>query len=541
MASSSSSFASTKRRSQSSPELLLIANDEKKAHRDIVTRSLVLNRTDNNQENNDDEKTNTNEEPPIPVEAVTVITTDSSSSGTRPSLTCENISIHSANSLSRPSTSSNKLEKNEKEKHRGAGSHIQNGAFAHQEANFITVEYDSSDDSGEDTTKNYKRSRFDQWKSKIRTLFRGKEKENDDRENRVQEASDSDDDNITSSDYDKCRDRSRSQSLYGCLRNYVRKEDENESPPKKKTSRSFFAKRSRSRSRNKKPKSQPPDNRTSSDKQCKETDKKRSDYQTTPASNGSHVLTPIEQAELLDTGLPLPAGSNETEGTEAPSQVDASNSIVTQDLYGQFGSHTQNGYIPRTVHTQIDYIHCLVPQLKSILDKPCYWGKIDRYQADALLENKPEGTYLLRDSAQEEFLFSVSFRRYGRSLHARLEQWSHRFSFDAHDPGVYSSDTVTGLLEHYKDPNCCMFFEPMLTTPLPRPNPHSLKELCRGIICSNVTYDAIHLLKLPQNFKEYLREYHYKQRVRVRRFEIDYLPHQTRGRRQTLTNTCISY
>lgn len=52
---------------------------------------------------------------------------------------------------------------------------------------------------------------------------------------------------------------------------------------------------------------------------------------------------------------------------------------------------------------------------------------MDRYEAERLLENKPEGTFLLRDSAQEEFLFSVSFRKYGRSLHARIEQFNHKF------------------------------------------------------------------------------------------------------------------
>lgn len=34
------------------------------------------------------------------------------------------------------------------------------------------------------------------------------------------------------------------------------------------------------------------------------------------------------------------------------------------------------------------------------------------------------GTFLLRDSAQPEFIFSVSFRRYKRTLHARIEQVS---------------------------------------------------------------------------------------------------------------------
>lgn len=95
---------------------------------------------------------------------------------------------------------------------------------------------------------------------------------------------------------------------------------------------------------------------------------------------------------------------------------------------------------------QIDYVHCLVPDLRSITACSFYWGKMDRYEAERLLEGKQEGTFLLRDSAQEEFLFSVSFRKYGRSLHARIEQWNHKFSFDSHDPGVYASETVRMLV-----------------------------------------------------------------------------------------------
>ncbi len=136
---------------------------------------------------------------------------------------------------------------------------------------------------------------------------------------------------------------------------------------------------------------------------------------------------------------------------------------------------------PWKVHTQIDYIHCLVPDLQAITALPCYWGVMDRYQAEALLDGRPEGTFLLRDSAQEDYLFSVSFRRYNRSLHARIEQWNHNFSFDAHDPCVFHSSTVTGLLEHYKDPSACMFFEPLLTAPLHRTFP--FKPSAPGTSC----------------------------------------------------------
>uniref|UniRef100_A0A8C1Y8C4 Homeobox protein prophet of Pit-1-like n=1 Tax=Cyprinus carpio TaxID=7962 RepID=A0A8C1Y8C4_CYPCA len=174
---------------------------------------------------------------------------------------------------------------------------------------------------------------------------------------------------------------------------------------------------------------------------------------------------------------------------------------------------------PWKVHTQIDYIHCLVPDLQAITALPCYWGVMDRYQAEALLDRRPEGTFLLRDSAQEDYLFSVSFRRYNRSLHARIEQWNHNFSFDAHDPCVFHSSTVTGLLEHYKDPSACMFFEPLLTAPLHRTFPFSLQHLARAAICRHTTYDGIGALPLPPTMQDFLKEYHYKQKVRVRWLE----------------------
>ncbi|XP_046866908.1 putative mediator of RNA polymerase II transcription subunit 26 [Drosophila willistoni] len=169
-----------------------------------------------------------------------------------------------------------------------------------------------------------------------------------------------------------------------------------------------------------------------------------------------------------------------------------------------------------TVHSQIDFMHCLVPDLEKIINSSFYWGKMDRYEAERLLEGKPEGTFLLRDSAQEEFLFSVTFRKYGRSLHARIEQSGHKFSFDCHDPCVFTASTVTGLLEHYKDPTCVMFFEPCLTMPLHRRQTFSLQQLARATIVSNTSYDGINQLELPGRLKSYLKEYHYKQKLRVK-------------------------
>lgn len=225
--------------------------------------------------------------------------------------------------------------------------------------------------------------------------------------------------------------------------------------------------------------------------------------------------------DTLDEVVASSSGSGPSFSTESHPDSDSSSSspcsltrgtlVTTENFKPQDGHHR--------AHTQIDYIHCLVPDLLQIINLPCYWGVMDRYEAETLLEGKPEGTFLLRDSAQEDYLFSVSFRRYGRSLHARIEQWNHNFSFDVHDPSVFHAPTVTGLLEHYKDPNSCMFFEPLLSNPIHRTRPFSLQHICRAVISSCTTYDGISALPIPNALKEHLKEYHYKQRVRVRRLD----------------------
>jgi len=172
-------------------------------------------------------------------------------------------------------------------------------------------------------------------------------------------------------------------------------------------------------------------------------------------------------------------------------------------------------------HTQIDYVHHLVPHLADITNCSFYWGKMDRYEAESLLDEKPEGSFLLRDSAQDEYLFSVSFRRYGRSLHARIEEQGHRFSFDCHDPGVFMSRNIPQLLDHYKDPASCMFFEPMLCHPVNRKNPFALQVLSRAAICDQLgNYSHVDNMELPKSLKVYLKEYHYRHKIRVRRYDL---------------------
>ncbi|KAH7693677.1 cytokine inducible SH2-containing protein 5 [Aphelenchoides avenae] len=215
----------------------------------------------------------------------------------------------------------------------------------------------------------------------------------------------------------------------------------------------------------------------------------------------------------LTTGEPLPA--------EPDRRLGRSSGSVSESAHGQLISIDEFN-ARRAVHTTVEYNNVLVPDMVGILSAAYYWGTMDRYEAERLLEGKPEGqtlpipgTFLLRDSAQINYLFSVSFRRYDRTLHARIEHLDGKFSFDIHDSSVFTANKITELIENYKDPSRCLFYEPQLSTPLCRNFVFSLQQLCRAAIASTCTFESVADLPLPPAQKKFLREYHYKQPVRV--------------------------
>ncbi|XP_056397283.1 suppressor of cytokine signaling 4-like [Hyla sarda] len=147
-----------------------------------------------------------------------------------------------------------------------------------------------------------------------------------------------------------------------------------------------------------------------------------------------------------------------------------------------------------------------IPELWTATTLPYYWGALNKYQADILLLGHPDGTFLLRNSSQDGCAFAVTFRRQGRTRHARVQYRGQHFSFHW---GSFHSPSVRHLLEHYNDPRCCTFFEPLLSRPLNRSDPLSLQELCRATVNAVIPAVRIGQLPIPKAMKEYLGEYHY--------------------------------
>ena len=151
-----------------------------------------------------------------------------------------------------------------------------------------------------------------------------------------------------------------------------------------------------------------------------------------------------------------------------------------------------------------------------------YWGPITRVEAEEKLANQLDGAFLVRDSSDDRYLLSLSFRSYGRTLHTRIEHCNGVFSFYAqHESEGYSS--IVDLIENsMTDSQSGVFcysrarmpgspsFPVRLAKPVSRfAQVRSLQYLCRFIIRQYTRVDHIQQLPLPNSIKGWLEEGQY--------------------------------
>lgn len=162
-------------------------------------------------------------------------------------------------------------------------------------------------------------------------------------------------------------------------------------------------------------------------------------------------------------------------------------------------------HLPPLTHSTDD---CIMPDLYRIIQLNFFWQDLDRFKAEELLNDKPEGSFLLRISSHEHYLFSVSFRSHNRSLHARIEKEKKLYSFDLKDAESQKFSSVCDLFENYRDTKRYIF-EPILTHPLNNPHRHTLKQLAQYRIISLCNYHHIDQLPLPKILKDKLKSFNY--------------------------------
>ncbi|KAI1296511.1 Suppressor of cytokine signaling 7 [Halotydeus destructor] len=181
---------------------------------------------------------------------------------------------------------------------------------------------------------------------------------------------------------------------------------------------------------------------------------------------------------------------------------------------------------PSTEEDENDKILDYAASIERVKDCGWYWGPVSGEAAEKLLANEPDGSFIVRDSSDEHYIFSLTFKLNGLVRHVRIEQDQGNFSFGCLQK--FRSNTIVDFIEdaveHSRSGRYLFFLHrravmgPMrvqLLHPVSRfKQIQSLQHLCRFTLLKYVRRDLIDELPLPQRLKTYLNTpYYYSEGV----------------------------
>lgn len=162
-----------------------------------------------------------------------------------------------------------------------------------------------------------------------------------------------------------------------------------------------------------------------------------------------------------------------------------------------------------------------INSIESVKNCGWYWGPMSGEMAEKFLGQEPCGSFLVRDSSDERYIFSLSFKLDGMVRHVRIEQDQGNFSFGALKKFRSSTivDFIESAMEHSRSGQFLFFLRlgpelgPLrvqLLHPVSRfRRVQSLQHICRFVILQYVRRDQIPGLALPENLRHYLSSPYY--------------------------------
>ncbi|XP_065826448.1 suppressor of cytokine signaling 2-like [Oscarella lobularis] len=161
---------------------------------------------------------------------------------------------------------------------------------------------------------------------------------------------------------------------------------------------------------------------------------------------------------------------------------------------------------------------CLNRVLRTLKQSGWYWRSLSNADSQRLLIDAEDGTFLLRDSADERHLFTLSFKVEGIVSSVRLELYRGLFRLYSSDCGASPAfDCVVGLVNFYIRNDVRLFWlerddGPRISVKIRQPlltGVPTLQHFCRSAINASTKRDHVEKLPLPSKLKDYVSDYPY--------------------------------
>lgn len=159
-------------------------------------------------------------------------------------------------------------------------------------------------------------------------------------------------------------------------------------------------------------------------------------------------------------------------------------------------------------------------EIHSLSNCVWYWGPMSTAEAEEKLKFRPDGTFLVRDSSSTSYLFSISFRSVGKTMHARIEYSRGKYNlcgtltqgFPTISELIYDAikTSENGIYCYSRRAEHDAEFPVRLTKPISRyTEVRSLKHLCKFVVRQCTNKNDIPTLPLPTVLHTYLLEQPY--------------------------------
>ncbi|XP_078273619.1 suppressor of cytokine signaling 1a [Rhinoraja longicauda] len=155
----------------------------------------------------------------------------------------------------------------------------------------------------------------------------------------------------------------------------------------------------------------------------------------------------------------------------------------------------------KTFRSQTDF-HIITRTCRYLEDSGFYWGPMSVEAAHNKLKSEPVGTFLVRDSRQKDYFFSLSVKTANAPISFRIQFQGGLFGLDG-SRELFSC--VMKLIEHFMTSP-----RKLLSKPLRKVRLQSLQAICRARIIESYGRENIGQLPLNPVLRDYLKAFPFR-------------------------------